>query len=70
MGTKDRCDSCDKEGRTSRHVIGLGRRQRAVWLCDECSTPVAALWARTTPSRLRRRDALLDRLVDVDDDRA
>lgn len=64
-----RCDSCDREGATGRCVIGLGRRQRVVWLCDDCSAPVAALWARTQPSRLRRRDDLLDRLVDVDDER-
>lgn len=77
---KDRCDSCDREGgaseggragalRPQRCVIGLGRRQRAVWLCADCASPLAALWARTAPTRLRRRDDLLDRLVDVDEER-
>lgn len=80
MVGKGRCDSCDREGGAHedaragavvprRHVIGLGRRSRVVWLCDECAAPVAALWARTTPARLRRRDDLLDRLVDVDEER-
>lgn len=66
---RHRCDSCDREGGTSRFVLGVGRRQRVVWLCPECASPVVALWGRTTPARLRRRDDLLDRLVDVDEER-